>query len=133
MIRAAVETADGVFDLDLELEDVIAFEAGAALPPAAEPDVPLPGVLAVAGTGSTLVAVLDRRPPLVVSYDAGATWTEAGGGLPRGRAVAVAETNPDVVLYGARNRLYLSTDGGRFWRALAFEVPEIVRLAVTEA
>jgi hypothetical protein len=29
------------------------------------------------------------------------------------------------VVYAARNRLYLSEDGGRFWRALAPELPEI--------
>ena len=39
--------------------------------------------------------------------------------------MAVAEEDPDVVLYGARNRLYLSRDGGRFWSALPFEFPEI--------
>jgi hypothetical protein len=32
------------------------------------------------------------------------------------------------VLYGARNRLYLSRDGGRFWRALTVELPEIQRV-----
>jgi hypothetical protein len=29
------------------------------------------------------------------------------------------------VLYAARNRLYLSRDGGRFWRGLAPELPAI--------
>ena len=43
---------------------------------------------------------------------------------PPGRAVALRE-NPDHVLYGGRNRLYVSGDGGRFWRALAVELPEI--------
>ena len=62
--------------------------------------------------GSTVVAVVDRRPPLVVSNDAGRTWREAGGGLPPGRAVAIADDDPDLVLYAARNRLYLSEDGG---------------------
>jgi hypothetical protein len=38
--------------------------------------------------------------------------------------VALGE-NPDHVLYGARNRLFVSGDGGRFWRALAVELPEI--------
>lgn len=73
--------------------------------------------------------MVDRRPPLVVSHDAGRTWRETGAGLPRGgRAVAVAEDDPDLVLYAARNRLYLSTDGGRFWRALTVELPEIERV-----
>jgi hypothetical protein len=82
-------------------------------------------VVATAASGSTVVAVVDRRPPLAVSHDAGVTWREAGGGLPAGRAVAIEEDNPDVVLYAARNRLYLSTDGARFWRALTPELPEI--------
>ena len=85
-------------------------------------------MVAAAASGSTVVAVVDRRPPLVVSHDAGRTWRESGAGLPRGRAVAVADDDPDLVLYAARNRLYLSTDGGRFWRALTVELPEIQRI-----
>ena len=57
------------------------------------------------------------------------TWTEAGGGLPKGRAVAVADDDPDLVLYGARNRLFLSRNGGVFWSSLAVELPEIVAVA----
>jgi hypothetical protein len=71
------------------------------------------------------VAIVDRRPPLAVSHDAGRTWRESGGGLPKGTAVAVDEENPDRILYAARNRLFLSEDGGRFWRALTPELPEI--------
>jgi hypothetical protein len=81
-------------------------------------------VLDVDAVGSTVVLLLDRRPPLLISHDGGQTWDERGGGLPSGRAVALRE-NPDHVLYGARNRLYVSGDGGRFWRALAVELPEI--------
>ena len=81
-------------------------------------------VLDVDARGSTVVLLLERRPPLVVSHDGGATWNERGGGLPPGRAIALAE-NPDHVLYGARNRLYVSGDGGVFWRALGVELPEI--------
>ena len=75
-----------------------------------------------------MIAVVDRRPPLVVSNDAGRTWREAGGGLPAGRAIAIGES-PDVMLYAARNRLYLSRDGGVFWRALTVELPEIDAVA----
>jgi hypothetical protein len=78
-----------------------------------------------------VIVVVDRRPPLAVSNDAGRTWRESGGGLPPGRAVAIAEDDPDYVLYGARNRLYLSTSGGVFWRALAPELPEIEAVALT--
>jgi hypothetical protein len=85
-------------------------------------------VLDVDAVGSTIVLLLDRRPPLLVSHDAGVTWDERGAGLPPGRAVALRE-NPDHVLYGARNRLYVSGDGGRFWRAVAVELPEIQDVA----
>lgn len=74
--------------------------------------------------GSTIVLLLGRRPPLMVSHDSGQTWSERGSGLPPGRAVALG-SNPDHVLYGARNRLYVSSDGGRFWRSLTVELPEI--------
>ena len=89
----------------------------------------LPRLVAAAAAGATVVAIVDRRPPLLVSADAGATWREAGGGLPAGFAVAVDSEQPDRVLYAARNRLYLSTDGGRFWRSLAPELPDIEAVA----
>ena len=127
-MRAAVGTADGVFLVDLEDETIMPLDAEVELPPPVSVELPLPRVVASAAAGSTVVAVVDRRPPLVVSYDAGVTWHEAGGGLPRGRAVAVADENPDLVLFAARNRLYLSEDGGRFWRALGVELPEIERI-----
>jgi hypothetical protein len=81
-------------------------------------------LLDVDAVGSTIVLLLDRRPPLMISHDAGVTWTERGAGLPAGRAVAVRD-NTDQMLFGARNRLYVSGDGGIFWRALAVELPEI--------
>jgi hypothetical protein len=128
-VNAAVQTAHGVYVVDLDEEEVVSLEEGARLPPAPPVPVSLPLVLDAAASGSTIVAVLDRRPPLAVSHDAGRTWREAGGGLPRGRAVAIAEEDPDVVLYAARNRLHVSRDGGRFWSALALELPEIERVA----
>jgi hypothetical protein len=78
--------------------------------------------------GSTVVLVLDRKPPLLVSHDGGATWSERGAGLGRARAVAVGE-NPDDVLLASRNRLWLSRNGGVFWRLLGVELPEIVDVA----
>jgi hypothetical protein len=126
---AEVGTSDGVYLVDLEDETILAHDAGAELPAPPAIELTLPRVVAAAASGPTVVAVVDRRPPLVVSYDAGRTWREAGGGLPPGRAVAIFEDDPDLVLYAARNRLYLSQDGGRFWRALGVELPEIRALA----
>ena len=49
---------------------------------------------------------------------------------PTRRAVAVADDDPDTAVYAARNRLYLSRDGGRFWEALDAELPEIEAVAI---
>ena len=124
---AAVGTVAGVFLVDVEAEELIG--EGKEVPPTERPDVPLPRVVAAAHAGSTVVAVVERRPPLMLSNDGGVTWREAGGGLPPGRAVAIADEDPDLVLYAARNRLHLSRDGGRFWSALAIELPEIEAVA----
>ena len=85
-------------------------------------------VLDVDAQGSRIVVLVDRRPPLLVSDDGGITWSERGSGLPAGRAVALRE-NPDHVLFGARNRLHVSGNGGRFWRAVGVELPEILDVA----
>jgi hypothetical protein len=121
-MRAVVRTATGTYVIDLEEEEVLG--AGEEFEPH-RISVDLPRVVAAAAVGSTIVAVVDRRPPLAISNDAGSTWREAGGGLPPGFAVAIDEDNPDVMLFGARNRLYLSENGGIFWRALVPELPEI--------
>ena len=130
-MRALVGTVDGVFEVDLDEEIVLGTAAVHVERSTLE--LPLPLVIAAAAAGSTVIAVVDRRPPLAISNDAGRTWREAGGGLPAGRAVAIAEDNPDYVLYAARNRLYLSEDGGLFWRSLAPELPEIEAVELREA
>jgi photosystem II stability/assembly factor-like uncharacterized protein len=126
-VLVAVGTPDGVFHVDLEEEEIVDVDADATVEPETVA-VELPRAVTAARSGSTVVAVVDRRPPLVVSHDAGITWRESGGGLPGGQAVAVALENPDLVVYGARNRLYVSRDGGRFWAALRLELPEILAL-----
>lgn len=126
-MNAAIGTVDGGWLVDLETEEVVARTENP--PTASNVKVDLPLVVAAARSGPTIVAVVDRRPPLVVSYDAGRTWREAGGGLPKGTAVAIDADNPDRMLYAARNRLFLSEDGGRFWRALVIELPEITSVA----
>ncbi|MFL5921446.1 MAG: hypothetical protein ACJ75Q_05670 [Gaiellaceae bacterium] len=128
-MRALVRTVDGVFEVDLD-EELVLGASGADVEP--EPvAVTLPLLVAAAACGSTVIAVVDRRPPLAISNDAGRTWRESGGGLPSGRAVAIADDDPDYVLYAARNRLYLSTNGGLFWRSLAPELPEIEAVSLT--
>ena len=128
-MRALVRTVDGVFEVDLDEETVLGA-AGVEVEP--EPvSVSLPLLVAAAAVGSTVIAVVDRRPPLAISNDTGRTWREAGGGLPPGRAIAIAWDDPDFALYAARNRLYVSTNGGVFWRALALELPEIEAVALT--
>ena len=122
-MRAAVRTSHGCWLVDLETEELLETEDD--VPPGESIPVSLPRVVATAGSGSTVVAVVDRHPPIAVSHDAGRTWREAGGGLPRGTAIAVDDDNPDRMLYAARNRLFFSEDGGRFWRALVVELPEI--------
>jgi hypothetical protein len=127
--RAVAQTEYGAFAVDLETEEI--EPAGPVQVSGSEPlTLNLPRVVASASTGSTVVAVVDRKPPLVVSHDAGATWRETGGGLPPGNAVAVSEDDPDLIVYASRNRLHVSTDGGVFWRALAVELPVIEAVSI---
>lgn len=126
---ALVETAEGVTSIDLEDETVLTVDSGAALEPPPEISVGLPRVVSAVASGSTIACLADTKPPLVVSHDAGRTWRESGRGLPPGRAIAVATDNPDLLLYATSDRLYLSSDGGRFWHALALELEGIEAVA----
>ena len=131
-MNALVRTVAGVYLVDLDTEEA-SGPLGDDLEEAPRPSVSLPRVVAAAAAGATLVVVVDARPPLLVSRDAGVTWSESGRGLPPGFAVAISDDDPDVVLYAARNRLYLSRDGGRFWLPLAPELPDIEAVALTAA
>jgi hypothetical protein len=128
-MTAAVRTAEGTFLVDLEAEEMLGDGADFE-PPLLK--VELPRVVAAAASGATVVAVVDRRPPLAISNDAGSTWREAGGGLPAGYAIAISDENPDVMLFAGRNRLYLSENGGVFWRALVPELPDIEAIALLD-
>jgi hypothetical protein len=123
-----VGTADAVLMVDADV-GIVGVDTTETL--ARPPDVPvsLPGVRASVASGSTVLVLVDRRPPLVVSYDAGRTWHESGGGLPRGRAIAIDEDDPDLMLFAARNRVWSSSDGGRFWESLVIDLPEIEAVA----
>ena len=124
---AAVGTVDGVVLVDVESGEPLG--PGTELPDVDVPHVDLPRVVAAARAGATIACVVERRPPLAISRDGGSTWTESGGGLPPGFAVAIAEDDPDRMLYAARNRIYLSTNGGIFWSSLPFELPDIEGVA----
>jgi hypothetical protein len=128
-MTAAVRTAEGTFLVDLEAEEMLGDGADFESP---QLKVELPRVVAAAASGATVVAVVDRRPPLAISNDAGSTWREAGGGLPAGYAIAISDENPDVMLFAGRNRLYLSENGGVFWRALVPELPDIEAIALLD-
>ena len=126
-MNVVVDTVAGPFAVDLETDEVGPWAGAVASRP--PPELNLPRIVAAAASGSTVVAVVDAKPPLLVSYDAGSTWRESGRGLPPGRAVAVSADDPDLFVYAARNRLYVSRNGGVFWSALAVELPEIEGLA----
>lgn len=127
-MRAAIDTAEGVVIVDLEEEEVLEVDADLVVERTAV-ETGLPLVVTADQSGPLVAAVVARRPPLVISRDAGATWHEAGHGLPAGRAVAVSQEHPDLILFAGESRLYLSRDGGRFWQPLALELEEISALA----
>lgn len=126
-MRAVAESALGLVYVDLDDEEVELAGEGRLQPAFVE--VELPRVIAADRLGSRIVAIVDRRPPLVLSDDAGSTWRELGGGLPSGRAVAICPEHPDRILFATASRLYLSDDGGRFWRSLAPELLDVVAVA----
>ena len=126
-MQALVATALGCVVVELESGDAELVDDDP--PTAGSAEVSLPLLIAADQVGARVVAVLNRRPPLMLSDDAGQTWREAGGGLPVGTAVAIHPDEPDRLLYASESRLFLSEDGGRFWRALEPELIGITALA----
>ncbi len=123
------DTVAGTFAVDSETEEV---DPADPFEPEPSPSLNLPRVVAAAQAGATIVVAVDARPPLLVSYDAGATWRESGRGLSPGTAVAISPESPDVLAFATRNRLYVSRNGGVFWTALSAELPEIRAIAIRE-
>jgi hypothetical protein len=129
---AEIGCDDGLYTVeigtDAEEDELVEHEENAAVvrtrPLDLTPAWAAGQALDVDAAGSTIILLLDRRPPLMISHDSGSTWSERGSGLPAGRAVALGQS-PDDVLYAARNRVYVSRDGGVFWRAVSVELPEI--------
>jgi hypothetical protein len=131
MTAVRAECTDGVYRVVLagEEDELAGFAPGELLPPRPRPLELVPAFAAsqlvdVDASGATIAVLLSRRPPLLISHDRGRTWSERGSGLPSGRALALGPT-PDDIVYAGRNRLFVSADGGRFWRALLVELPEI--------
>lgn len=130
MSRAIVVCALG--PLVVDLSDGSIEDEEAVTPDRPDVAVGLPLVVAADQVGARIICVLDRRPPIVVSDDAGATWLEAGGGLPPGVDVALSRESPDDALFAGHERLFVSHDGGRFWSALTLELPGITAVAFDE-
>jgi hypothetical protein len=126
--RLLVMCAIGVAEIDLETEEVVDVDPDARIGRQTVP-VSLPLVVAADREGSRIVAVVDRRPPLVVSDDGGTTWREIGGGLPAGRDIAISPEHPDRLAFATAERLYVSRDGGRFWRVLRPELIDVTAVS----
>ena len=124
---ALVATALGCVHVDLETGEAELVDD--EQPRAGTAGVSLPLLVAADQCGQRVVAVVDRRPPLVLSEDGGRTWDEVGGGLPAGTAVAIDPGDSDVLLFASDSRLFVSENGGRFWRALDIELIGITAVA----
>ena len=127
MTRLLVACALGTVAVDIDEEEDAEIVDDEVFPAAIDVDLPL--LVAADAHGSTVVAVVDRRPPLVVSNDGGITWREAGGGSAGGSPSRSRPTIPDLVVFATDERLHVSRDGGRFWTALAVELPSITAVA----
>ena len=126
-MEALVATALGCVHVDLETGEAELVDD--EQPTAGTAGVSLPLLIAADQSGERVVAVVDRRPPLVLSEDGSQTWNEAGGGLPAGTAIAIHPEDPDLLLFASESRLFVSVNGGRFWRALDVELIGITAVA----
>ena len=126
-MEALVATALGCVRVDLDDGEAVLVDDEPPEPQAVELSLPL--VVTAHQAGPRIAAVVERRPPLLLSDDGGLTWREAGGGLPAGAAIAIAEDDPDLLLYASEARLYVSEDGGLFWRSLPPELIGITAVA----
>lgn len=124
MSRLLVACALGVALLDVEDDEATLLDDDVF----AHHELPalgLPLLIAADRVGARIAAVVGRRPPLLLSDDAGATWREVGGGLPPGVDVAIDPDMPDTIAFAAETRVYVSRSGGVFWESLETELPGI--------
>jgi hypothetical protein len=122
-MEVLLATGLGSVLVDLETEEIELVDDEP--PPCETADVSLPLLIAAARSGARVAAVVDRRPPVLLSDDTGLTWREAGGGLPAGTAIAIHPDDPDHMVFASESRLYVSRDGGLFWQVLT---PELIRI-----
>lgn len=127
--RALVWCALGPVSIAVETGELELDSVPEPAPLRVRPVLNLPLLVAADRNASRIIAVVARRPPLVISDDAGTTWREAGGGLPAGVDIAILPDHPDRLLYASESRVHLSRDGGLFWRALELELPSITAVA----
>ena len=125
-MEALVATALGSVAVQLESGDAELVDDD---PPTAESaEVSLPLLVAADQVGARIVAVCNRRPPLMLSDDAGQTWQEAGGGLPAGVSIRESPTRASTGKTTVRTATggyqidsffdiwtEISLDGGQTW------------------
>ena len=122
------DCAAGVHAVELHADgsESVDVRSGASMPQR-ERDVSLApssarsSLVDVDASGSAVVLLLERRPPVLVSHDGGGSWRERAGGVPIGVAIALGD-NPDRVVLATETRLYVSLDGGQFWHSLETEL-----------
>ncbi len=122
-----VATVEGTVAVDVEDELVL----GSVDTPVAPERVPLqlPRLIAASASAprSSRSSTAGRRSSSPTTP--ARPGARRAAACPAGFAVAIHPDDPDRVLFAARNRLYLSVDGGRFWRALEPELPDIEAVA----
>lgn len=125
------DCARGVHAVELHADgsETVDVRSGATMPPrdrdpSIAPSWARASLIDLDASGSTVVLLLQRRPPVLASYDSGASWTERAGGVPIGVAIALGD-NPDRVVLATERRLYVSLDGAQFWHSLDTELDDI--------
>ncbi|MGH9776525.1 MAG: WD40/YVTN/BNR-like repeat-containing protein [Candidatus Acidiferrales bacterium] len=70
----------------------------------------------------------DYRPYIFVTGDYGKTWKKLGGGIPDTSYVHVVRQDPvrgDLLFAGTETGIYVSFDGGVYWKPLQLNLPRV--------